>query len=306
MKTTDTHLGDVVTAPTEPFEGLSSWPYQPMFTDVGGLNMHHIDTGPRTGDPVVLLHGLPAWGYLYRHMIPALVEAGRRVLVPDLIGFGRSDKPVQPSTYTLDNHLSWLSAWFANVDTGPATIVCHDWGGLIGLRVIAAKPSRCSALTLLDTSLNDGTEPFSEKYLHGFGQWKRFLQTAPTISPAAIIGPQLANGLTAEEARAYDAPFPTEAHYAGLRTNDTLYPITPNAPGAAGNAAAKHQLAKLDIPIDICFSGHAEIHHPGMHDHFRRLFGPDRIRSDQTIDGTCHFFQEQAPDTLCEVILSTN
>jgi haloalkane dehalogenase len=263
--------------------------------------MHHIDHGPRDGHPIVLVHGLPAWGYLYRHMIDRLVECGHRVLVPDLVGFGRSDKPTASGAYSLDAHVAWMGAWFDRVVPAGATIAVHDWGGLVTLCAVAADPRRAARLVLFDTSLNDGTEALSEPYRRGFDAWKAYLGSDASVRPSTIIETQLPGGLAEADRIAYDAPFPDESHRAGLRINDTLYPLSPDDPGATTTSSARRVLAATNIAVLICFSAAADRYHPSMHDRFRQLFA-GRLRGDVVLDRTGHFLQEQEPDRISAMI----
>ena len=161
--------------PESRFLGLPDWPYAPNYsqvddTDGGELRIHYVDEGPRDADPVLCMHGEPSWSYLYRHMIPPLTQAGHRVIAPDLVGFGRSDKPAEQESYTYESHVGWMSEWLVNLDLERITLVCQDWGGLIGLRLVAAFPERFSRLVIANTGLPTGDKPQPA----AFAQWRKF------------------------------------------------------------------------------------------------------------------------------------
>ncbi|MFY8080141.1 MAG: alpha/beta fold hydrolase, partial [Limnohabitans sp.] len=152
------HIENFLRTPEERFQNLPDFTYQPNYTEIGGLRIAYIDEGPKDGPVVLLMHGEPAWSFLYRKMIPVLVEAGMRVLVPDQVGFGRTDKPTQRSDYTYENHVQWMSAWLESVDANNITLFCQDWGSLIGLRMVAEMPERFARIALSNGGLPTGKE----------------------------------------------------------------------------------------------------------------------------------------------------
>lgn len=153
--------------PEERFQNLPDFPYQAHYTDIGGLRIAYIDEGPKDGPVVLLMHGEPAWSFLYRKMIPVLVNAGMRVLVPDQVGFGRTDKPTQRTDYTYENHVQWMSAWLESVDAKDITLFCQDWGSLIGLRMVAEMPDRFARIALSNGGLPTGNEKFLAPFTSG-------------------------------------------------------------------------------------------------------------------------------------------
>lgn len=210
--------------------GFSSPPnYLEDLPGFNGVRVHYIDTGPANVDKIWLcLHGEPTWSYLYRKMIPVFVKAGHRVIVPDLIGFGRSDKPVEESVYTFHFHREMLLALIDQLDLQNILLVCQDWGGLLGLTLPMSRPDRFSALLVMNTMLGTGDVPLSE----GFLAWRAFVRNRPDFDIAALMQ-RSCPGLSAEEAAAYAAPFPDDSYRAGVRRFPELVPDRPDAPGAS-------------------------------------------------------------------------
>ena len=180
---------DVLRTPDDRFEGLPDWPYRPHYTTVVDpidgteLRVAHVDEGPGDADPILCLHGEPSWSYLYRHVIRVLVAAGHRVVAPDLVGFGRSDKPSERSDYTYARHVAWTTQWLEALDLQHVTLVCQDWGGLIGLRLVAAQPDRFDRLVAANTFLPTGDRDPGD----GFRMWREFSQTVPEFSCSSVV-----------------------------------------------------------------------------------------------------------------------
>jgi pimeloyl-ACP methyl ester carboxylesterase len=213
--------------PDERFAGLPGWPWAPEYTEHAGLRVHHIDEGPRDAPATVLcLHGNPSWGYLYRHMIPVFLQAGLRVVAPDLIGFGRSDKPADEAAHTFELHRSMLLGFVERLDLRNILLVCQDWGGIFGLTLPMAAPERWTRLLVMNTALATGT------LTEGFRQWRAYSNSQPDLA----VGKLLQRGkrdISAAEVAAYDAPFPDASHKAALRAFPNLVPDGADAPGAA-------------------------------------------------------------------------
>ncbi len=213
--------------PDERFAGLPGWPWAPQYTQHAGLRVHHIDEGPRDAPATVLcLHGNPSWGYLYRHMIPVFLQAGLRVVVPDLIGFGRSDKPADEAAHTFDLHRGMLLGFVERLDLRNILLVCQDWGGIFGLTLPMAAPERWTRLLVMNTALATGT------LTEGFRQWRAYSNSQPDLA----VGRLLQRGkrdMSAAEVAAYDAPFPDASCKAALRAFPNLVPDGADAPGAA-------------------------------------------------------------------------
>jgi haloalkane dehalogenase len=216
--------------------GFSSPPkYLEDLPGFSGVRVHYIDTGPVNADKIWLcLHGQPTWSYLYRKMIPVFVEAGHRVIAPDLIGFGRSDKPTEESVYTFQFHREMLLSLIDRLDLQKIVLVCQDWGGLLGLTLPMSRPDRFSALLVMNTMLGTGDVPLSE----GFLAWRAFVRDRPEFDIAALMQ-RSCPGLSAGEAAAYSAPFPEDSYRAGVRRFPELVPDRPDAPGAALSRKAR-------------------------------------------------------------------
>ena len=246
VRTTDRGVPFLRT-PDERFAGLPDFPWEPQYVTVDGFRMAYLDEGP-TDDPrstFLLLHGEPTWSYLYRRMIPTLIEAGHRIIAPDLIGFGRSDKPTERSTYTYAGHVAWVVEFLDRIDVaGPFDAFVQDWGGLIGLRLAAEHPDRFGRLVIANTALPVG-EPLGD----GFDWWLEFSQTADPFDVGTLIGTGgTAGELSEAEMDAYRAPFPDESYQAGARQFPTLVPITPEHGGVAENRTAREVLATWTAP----------------------------------------------------------
>ena len=220
--------------PDDRFDNLADFPYEPKYVEIDGLRMAYVDEGAADGPVMLLLHGEPTWGYLYRRMIPPLVAAGYRCVVPDLIGFGRSDKPTDRSVYTYSGHVAWMHAFIDAIDLPTATLFAQDWGGLIGLRVVAEQPDRFGRVAIGNTAL-----PVGKSLGPGFDMWLAASQNMAFMDCGALLQrATTARELTDGEMDAYRAPFPDEAHMAGAREFPTLVCITPDHGGVAENTAA--------------------------------------------------------------------
>jgi haloalkane dehalogenase len=202
---------DILRTPDDCFANLPDFPFSPNYTEVfdegTALRIHSVDTGPEDAPPVLLMHGEPSWSYLYRHIIPALAARGHRVLAPDLIGFGRSDKPAAQADYTYERHVNWMSVWLEAQRVGGITLFCQDWGGLIGLRLVAAFPDLFERVIVANTGLPIGTGSSA-----GFDQWLQFSQSVPVFAVGEILNKGSIRQLSAAEKAAYDAPFPDETY----------------------------------------------------------------------------------------------
>jgi len=254
-----------------------------------------VDEGPRDGATVLLLHGEPSWSYLYRHMIPTLVASGRRVVAPDLIGFGRSDKPADRNDYTYERHVAWLSQWFQDLGLQDVTLFCQDWGGLLGLRLVAAFPERFAGVVVANTGLPIGTA-FSE----GFAQWLAFSQSTPDLPIGQIVDMGTARSLSADEVAAYDAPFPDASYKGGACQFPTLVPITAEHGSVEENKAAWAALAQFSKPLVTAFSD-ADPITAGGDAVFQKLVPGAKDQPHATLTGA-HFLQEDCPDDIVAVI----
>jgi len=213
--------------PEARFAALPGYPWAPRYTEYAGLRVHHLDEGPRDAIATVLcLHGNPSWSYLYRHMIPVFLHAGLRVVAPDLIGFGRSDKPAEEAAHGVDFHRGMLMDFVESLDLRNVLLVCQDWGGILGLTLPMAAPERYTRLLVMNTAIATGA------LTDGFRQWRDYSNGQPDLA----VGKLLRRGrpdMSAAEAAAYDAPFPDASYKAALRAFPNLLPEGAGAPGAA-------------------------------------------------------------------------
>ena len=238
--------------PEERFAAIDDYPYEPRYATVDGLRMAYVAAGPdEPGDgtaTILLLHGEPTWGYLYRKMIPVLTAAGHRVLVPDLIGFGRSDKPVERRAYTYAGHVEWMRSFLAETAAergdGPLHLFGQDWGGLIGLRLAAENPDLFDRLILANTVLPEGQTPGP-----GFDFWRQFSQDIEFLDCGRLVDNATATELSEATVEAYRAPFPDESHMAGARVFPLLVPATPDDPAVPANRAAWKVLERWTKPV---------------------------------------------------------
>ena len=229
-------MTDALRTPDGNFTGLPDWPYAPRhFERPDGLRLHYVDEGPRGANRTWLcLHGQPTWSYLYRRMIPVFVGAGDRVVAPDFLGFGRSDKPVDETPYTFDFHRETLLGLVEALDLRNISLVVQDWGGLIGLTLPMAAPERYAALLVMNTALGTGDAPLSE----GFLAWRTFSNRNPDMDIARLMQ-RACPHLGEAEAAAYAAPFPDATYKAGVRRFPNLVPDRPDASGAALSRQAR-------------------------------------------------------------------
>lgn len=270
-----------VRTPDERFADLPDWAYEPRYVDIDGLRMAYVDEGPGTASTILLPHGEPTWGYLYRRMIPTLVDAGHRVIVPDLIGFGRSDKPTERSSYTYTGHVGWMKQFLASFDDVASwDVFCQDWGGLTTLRVAAEQPATFDRLVIANTGL-----PYGESLGPGFDFWLDLSQKIDPFDCGRLIDNTISSrDLTEGEQAAYNAPFPDENYMAGAREFPCLVPITAEHASVAENRAAREVLAGWTKPVLLLWGksdpvlGHLDADFleliPGTKDQPHQFFDP--------------------------------
>ncbi|WP_149359255.1 haloalkane dehalogenase [Lolliginicoccus suaedae] len=250
----------ILRTPEDRFANLPGFPHTPQYVDLGDVRMAYVDEGPRTASPVLLLHGEPTWGYLYRKMIPPLVASGHRVVVPDLVGFGRSDKPASINDYSYAQHVEWVTNWIAALDLRDITVFCQDWGSLIGLRIAAEQPDRFARIVVGNGFLPTAHRPPPA----AFRAWRAFARWSPVFPIGRIVDIGTVTKLTAAERAAYDAPFPTSRHKAGARAFPRLVPITEHDVAIPANRAAWAELGEWRKPFLTLFGskdpilGHAD------------------------------------------------
>jgi haloalkane dehalogenase len=294
---------DVLRTPDERFTDLPAYPFPPHYLEVadgddGELRVHYVDEGPAGADPVLLLHGEPSWSFLYRKMIPIVVAAGHRAVAPDLVGFGRSDKPASRTDYTYQRHVDWLRALVVGLDLRDITLVGQDWGGLIGLRLVAEHEDRFARVVAANTFLPTGDRDPGDAFL----AWQKFSQETPTFPVGRIVNGGCVTELPADVVAAYDAPFPDETYKEGARQFPLLVPTSPSDPAAEPNRRAWQVLSKFDKPFLTAFSDSDPI-----------TGGADRVlqeaipgakgRPHTTLSGGGHFLQEDVGEELARVLV---
>ncbi|MFZ3075672.1 haloalkane dehalogenase [Psychrobacter glacincola] len=289
--------------PDSCFENLSDYDFAPHYVMVddsegGELRVHYLDEGPKDADPILLLHGEPSWCYLYRKIIPILTAAGHRVIAPDLPGFGRSDKPVSRTDYTYQRHVDWMQSVLDQLDLKNITLFCQDWGGLIGLRLVAAHPDRFARVAAGNTMLPTGDHDPGE----GFRKWQQFSQETPTFN----VGGAIKSGTTTELPQAvidaYNAPFPDESYKEGARQFPLLVPTTPDDPASEKNRAAWVELSKWTKPFITLFSDSDPVTAGGDRV-MQKLIPGTQGQSHTIIVNGGHFLQEDQGEKLAELLL---
>lgn len=287
--------------PDERFTALPGYDFAPHYAEVpdgegGALRVHYLDEG--SGPTVLLMHGEPSWCYLYRHMIPVLVEAGLRCIVPDLVGFGRSDKPAERSDYSYARHVEWMRALLLDhIGISDATLVGQDWGGLIGLRVVAEQPERFARVVVANTGLPTGDDRVTDAFL----AWQRFSQETDVFPIGGLINGGTLSDLPSEVIAAYDAPFPDDSYKAGARVFPVLVPTSPDDPASEANRAAWKVFESWQKPFLTAFSDGDPITAGGFGVFHRRVPGAQG-RAHVTIQGGGHFLQEDRGPELARVV----
>lgn len=293
----------VVRTPDEQFEGLPGYDFAPHYAEVsdgdgGTLRIHYLDEGPADGDVVVLMHGEPSWCFLYRTMIPVLVDRGFRCIAPDLVGFGRSDKPTERDDYTYARHVEWIrSLLIDHIGIKDATFFGQDWGGLVGLRVVAENPDQFARVAIGNTGLPTGDARITEAFMN----WRRFSQETPNFDVGFIISTATVNPPTPEVLAAYNAPFPDDTYKAGARVFPTLVPITPDDPASAANRAAWEVFSKWEKPMVMLFSDSDPVT-KGSDRLFLEKVPGTAGQPHRTIEAAGHFLQEDKGPELATAI----
>lgn len=291
----------VAVTPMECFEGLADFPFEPRYLTIhdqeyGPLRMHYVAEGDPDAPVILLLHGEPTWSYLYRHMIAGLSDRFR-VIAPDLIGFGKSDKLTDRGLYTYARHISWLRQGLDALQLENITLFCQDWGGLIGLRIVAEQPERFARVIAANTFLPTGDHPPSEAFLN----WRTFSQTSENFRISSIVSSGCVQTLAADVRRAYDAPFPEESFKAGARMFPLLVPIRPDDPEALKNREAWQVLRQWRKPFLTAFSDKDPITRGGDRV-FQKLIPGCEGMPHVTVDNAGHFLQEDNPAQLIGII----
>jgi haloalkane dehalogenase len=289
--------------PEKCFSGLPDFDYEPRYGDIpdgdgGSLRMAYVTAGPESGPAVVLLHGEPTWSFLYRTVIPVLAGAGLRVVAPDLVGFGRSDKPTQPDDHSFARHVEWTRALLFDVlRLSEVTLVGQDWGGLIGLRLVAEHPDRFARVVAANTGLPTGDVDMPEVWW----RFRRAVQNAPRLDIARLVASGCRHQLTPEVLAGYGSPFPDETYKVGPRVMPLLVPTRPDDPATEANRAAWARLTELELPFLCPFSDGDPIT-AAMAPILKRSVPGAAGRDHPTIAGAGHFLQEDAGPELGAVI----
>ena len=332
-------MTNALRTPDDRFENLDGFPYLPNYAYVRDphgreLRLHYVDAGPPAAAPILCLHGQPTWSYLYRKMIPLFVEAGHRVVAPDFIGFGRSDKPAERSDYTYARHVDWLKTFLDSLDLRDITLVCQDWGGLIGLRAATEQPDRFARIVAANTGLPDaegvadadakrisdamrsyyaslpvhqsamemGMAMRGDRSGMGFLHWVKFCAETPTLRVSDVVRVSSGGTLGEKQAAAYDAPFPSDDYMAGARQFPSLVPIMPDNPAIAANRAAWQVLEQWQKPFLTAFSDGDPVT-AGRHVRFQETVPGAKTQRHETIVGAGHFLQEEKPNELANTVL---
>ena len=280
--------------PEERFAGLPGFPWEPRYTEIDGLRIHHVEAG--SGPTVLLLHGEPTWSYLYRKMIPRLAEAGCRAVAPDLVGFGRSDKPAEVGDYSYASHVQWMWAWLETNDLSDITLFGQDWGSLIGLRLAAEHPDRFARIVIANGFLphGEGKAPLA------FKVWRAFARHSPLFPVGRIVSSGCHTPLVPEVRAAYDAPFPTAAFKAGARAFPDLVPMEPNDPALPANQAAWAALGHWEKPFLTAFGKKDPI--LGWADRPLQKHIPGAAgQPHRELPSASHFVQEDAGEELAAI-----
>jgi len=294
----------ILRTPDQRFARLTDFPFQPRYLDIldpglGPLRMAYVESGPARGPVTLLLHGEPSWSYLYRHMIPRLAKAGLRVIAPDLIGFGRSDKPAEQSGYSYAAHVNWVDQFLQILGLDDICLFAQDWGGLIGLRLVASHPQRFARVAVANTGLPTGDHPVSEAFL----KWREFARNASQFTVGKIVDQGCVRDLEAAELAAYDAPFPDEAYKAGARIFPSLVPVKPDDPASQDNREAWRALKTYVGPFLTLFSDSDPITRGGE-SVFQKLVPGAAGQAHQIIPGAGHFLQEDAGARLADILVA--
>jgi len=289
---------EILRTPDECFQNLPGYPFKPHYIEVDGLRIHYVDEGPRDAALVFMLHGEPSWSYLYRKMIPIITAAGYRTVVPDLVGFGRSDKPTKREDYTYQRHVDWMRGVLLGLDLHDVTLVCQDWGGLIGLRLAAEHEERFARIVAANTFLPTGDIPPGAAFL----RWQRFSQEVPEFRASLSVKSGTVNELAPAVLAAYDAPFPDDRYLAGARQFPMLVPTSLNDPASEPNRRAWEVLKRWQKPFLTAFSDSDPITRGGDRA-FQAMVPGTQGQPHTTIIGAGHFLQEDKGEELARVVV---
>jgi haloalkane dehalogenase len=287
---------DVFRTPDERFEGLPGYDFEPNYVEIDGLRLHYVDEGPTDGRPIVCFHGEPSWAFLYRKMVVPLVEAGNRVICPDMAGFGRSDKPTDRDWYTFDRHSELIGGLLAGLDLFQTTVVVQDWGGPVGLRWATENADRVGSLVILNTGL------FLGRVSKGFIAWRNFAESNPDLPVGFVIQGATTTELPDEVVAAYEAPFPTPESKAGAAQFPLLVPMSEDEPMVAQQRQTQEELRSWQKPALVAFSDSDPVFpFPKAGDRFVELI--PTVSDQVKIEGAAHFLQEDRGEQIAGEIL---
>ncbi|SEF18784.1 haloalkane dehalogenase [Jiangella alba] len=304
----------VLRTPDHRFTGLPDYPFEPHHLRLrlgdgsrAKVRMHYVDERPAwpvraSGETILLLHGNPSWSYLYRHVIPPLVAAGHRCVALDLVGMGKSDKPTDRFLYTYQQHMDWLSeAVIERLDLRDVTLVCHDWGGTLGLRLLAEHPGRFRRAVAMNTGLRTGREELPAEGWRGLATWLQFTQRTNPLNVSGIVAGYTTSALDPAVLAAYDAPFPDDRHLHGVRRFAVLIPLTPDDEATPAFEAAWEVLETLDLPF-LCVFGQDDHVTGGRHDELSGRIPGATGQPHTVLTGAHHFLQEDKPHEVAAAI----
>jgi haloalkane dehalogenase len=286
-------MTDAVRTPDEVLQGLPDFPFQPHYREVGGLRLAHLDEGE--GRPVVFLHGEPTWSFLWRKVIPPVRDAGFRCIAPDLVGFGRSDKPTDIGSYSYDRHVELTATLLEDLDLREATMVVHDWGGPIGLRLAVEHRERIARLVILDTGLFTGHQRMAEAWT----LFRDFVERTEDLPVGFLVKGACKSDPGEEVIAAYDAPYPNAESKAGARAFPLMIPLTPEAPGAAAGQRVLDELREDRRPTLMLWADSDPVLPLSTGERFAQAIGREPPR---TIADASHFLQEDQGPLIGELI----
>ena len=282
-------MTEVFRTPDERFDGLPDFPFEPHYREVDGLRLCHLDEGERK--PVVFFHGEPTWSYLWRKVIPPVRDAGYRCIAPDYAGFGRSDKPTELDWYTYDRHTEMTGTLLEELDLHDATVVVHDWGGPIGLRLAVEHPDRISRIVVMETGFFTGEQPMSDAWW----AFHDFVERTDDVPISMLVRNAVARGMDDEVVAAYDAPFPTAESKAGARAFPLILPTSPEMPGGAVGKRSQEALQRDERPMLLMWADADPVLPFKVGEAFASLIN---VGPPIKIENASHFLQEDAGEQI--------
>ena len=289
---------DLIRTPDDRFEKLVDFPYKPNYLEIDGIRIHYVDEGSKDSEVILLMHGEPSWSFLYRHMIPPLIEANFRVVVPDLVGFGRSDKPTKQADHTYAKHVNWMTEWLTTLDLQNITLFCQDWGSLIGLRLAIENQERFSRIVLANGGLPTGVGLMSKAFV----KWREFSRTSKEFDVGRIVQSGTTTDLSEEVLKGYNAPFPDDSYLAGARIMPSLVPISRDDPEHKINKKAVKSYGKWIKPFLTSFSDSDPITRGGEMLWINHVPGA-RDLEHPNIKNAGHFLQEDKGPEIAQLII---